>query len=435
MARTAGIPRYRKHASGQARVTLVDVISGRRRDVLLGRYGTRESKAEYGRAIAAWEASGRRLADEAASPDLTVNELLLAFWRHAEQHYRRADGTDSGSLSNFLDAARPVRKLFGLERAAGFGPLKLQAVRQSMIANGLARTTINDRIARVKLMFKWAASQELIPADVAQALTTVAGLECGRTTAREPEPIRPVAVSHVEKCLPFMPPPVAALVRLQLLTAARPGELVTMRTCDLDTTGRIWVYRPPQHKNAHRGNSREIYVGPQAQAVLKPWLKLDLAAYLFSPREAEAARQAERNRQRQTPRYPSHMKRNARKRRGAKRRRPPAERYTRLSYAQAITRACDLAFPAPEPLAKRPDETIAAWKARLAPEQHAQLAAWRKSQRWHPHQLRHTAATQLRKEHGVELARIILGHSTAFTTEIYAEADREQAIGVIAKIG
>jgi site-specific recombinase XerD len=71
----------------------------------------------------------------------------------------------------------------------------------------------------------------------------------------------------------------------------------------------------------------------------------------------------------------------------------------------------------------------------LTESQQAELTAWRKSHRWHPHQLRHTAATAIRREHGVELARIILGHSTAFTTEIYAEVDKAKAIGVIGKIG
>jgi integrase len=59
----------------------------------------------------------------------------------------------------------------------------------------------------------------------------------------------------------------------------------------------------------------------------------------------------------------------------------------------------------------------------------------RKANRWHPHQLRHTAATLLRLEYGIEVTRIILGHSTAFTTEIYAETDRRQALNVIGKIG
>ncbi|MBI1901755.1 MAG: site-specific integrase [Planctomycetia bacterium] len=54
---------------------------------------------------------------------------------------------------------------------------------------------------------------------------------------------------------------------------------------------------------------------------------------------------------------------------------------------------------------------------------------------WHPHQLRHNAATSLRREFGIEVARIILGHATAFTTEIYAEADREAARAAIGKVG
>ena len=54
---------------------------------------------------------------------------------------------------------------------------------------------------------------------------------------------------------------------------------------------------------------------------------------------------------------------------------------------------------------------------------------------WHPHQLRHNAATALRREHGIEVARIILGHRSAAITEVYAEVDHARAIDVMAKIG
>ena len=42
---------------------------------------------------------------------------------------------------------------------------------------------------------------------------------------------------------------------------------------------------------------------------------------------------------------------------------------------------------------------------------------------------------ELRKRHGIEVARIILGHSTAFTTEIYTEADRDKAMKAMGKMG
>jgi integrase len=49
--------------------------------------------------------------------------------------------------------------------------------------------------------------------------------------------------------------------------------------------------------------------------------------------------------------------------------------------------------------------------------------------------LRHNAATFLRKEFGLEAARIILGHRSAVITEIYAEQDQQKAFEVIMRVG
>jgi integrase len=46
---------------------------------------------------------------------------------------------------------------------------------------------------------------------------------------------------------------------------------------------------------------------------------------------------------------------------------------------------------------------------------------------WHPHQLRHNAATRLRRDFGLEVARVIPGHSSAAVTEVYAEVDLRMA--------
>ena len=111
-----------------------------------------------------------------------------------------------------------------------------------------------------------------------------------------------------------------------------------------------------------------------------------------------------------------HAYRQARQRK-AKPKHSPGNPYTPRTYRQAIVRACRKADA--EAHKAQPEVTT---EMVLVPE-------------WHPNQLRHNAATNLRKEYGVELARIILGHATAFTTEIYAEADQQQAIKVIEKIG
>lgn len=90
-------------------------------------------------------------------------------------------------------ALRFVRRLYGNTPAIKFGPVALAAVRQSMIDAGMARSTINNHVGRIRLMFRWATATELLPPMVHQALSALPGLQRGRTTAREPEPVRPVS--------------------------------------------------------------------------------------------------------------------------------------------------------------------------------------------------------------------------------------------------
>lgn len=63
------------------------------------------------------------------------------------------------------------------------------------------------------------------------------------------------------------------------------------------------------------------------------------------------------------------------------------------------------------------------------------MKEWRKSHCWSPNQLRHTFATRVRKQHGLEAAQVLLGHSRADVTQVYAERNEELAVTVAAKIG
>ena len=54
---------------------------------------------------------------------------------------------------------------------------------------------------------------------------------------------------------------------------------------------------------------------------------------------------------------------------------------------------------------------------------------------WHPNQLRHLFATEVRKEHGLEVAQVLLGHSRADVTQVYAERNEQLPATVAAKIG
>jgi len=295
----------------------------------------------------------------------------------------------------------------------------------------------------VRQFFKWCVAEELVASSVYEALRTVPGLQPGRTQAPERKPIQPAETAQIEAALAYMPPPVAALVQLQLLSGARGGELLSLRAEDIDRSGPVWVYRPAQHKNAWRTRLREIFFGPRAIEILRPWLDRFADGPLFSPAAAEANRSTFRSDSRMTPRYASHMRYNA-TRRARLRGRPPGDQYTGASYRQAIERACARAFPLPAHLQRKPvqltdgrtrRESAVEWRERIGREGLAEVRAWREMHTWTPHRLRHSAGTAIRREYGIELARIILGHSTAFTTELYAEVDHQQARDVIAKVG
>jgi integrase len=117
--------------------------------------------------------------------------------------------------------------------------------------------------------------------------------------------------------------------------------------------------------------------------------------------------------------------------------RKPGARFTTNTYHRAIQYACDRTFPPPRHLAKRDGETTAAWRKRLEDQERwDELMAWRKAHRFHPHQLRHNAATDLRKLFGLEAAQLTLGHASAQITDaIYAERDRAKVIEIMRKIG
>jgi integrase len=207
-------------------------------------------------------------------------------------------------------------------------------------------------------------------------------------------------------------PTVKAMVDLQLLTGARPGEIRTMKTCEIDTSTPVWHYRPSSHKTAHHAIDRDIPIGKQAQKILKRLLRPDLQAFIFSPADAEAERLEARRKARKSPMTPSQARRAelAAKR---DRRRPPKDHYTKDSYRRAVMRACGKAFDSNGERQEAGEEI----------------------ERFAPNQLRHNAATLVRKLFGLDAAKAVLGHKTTRTTEVYAEIDRATAEKVVSEVG
>lgn len=387
------VPSYSEHkSSGQARVR----VNGR--DIYLGKFKSPESKAEYRRICAELEATPS--AAPALGRGLTVNEVAERYALFARGHYRDEDGNPTTEIGWLKDSLPPVIQLYGDRPAAEFGPLALKAVRNVWVKGGIVRTSINSRVNRVRRMFKWAASEELVPVTVHQALTTVTGLQKGRTDAEESDPVEPVPDDDIDAVVAVALPTMAAMIRTMRLTGMRPTEVCRMKAGDIDRTRSPWVYSPKRHKTKYRGKHRAVLIGPKAQEVLAPLLAgTDPDAPVFSPARLTSERNAAKRKARKSKVQPSQQHSRAKAAKLLKRKKPVA--FGRKAFGDAVRLLCV--------------------KAGVP--------------HWHPNQIRHTFATEVRRVYGVEAAQVLLGHARADVTQVYAERDMGLAARVAGEIG
>ena len=390
---TNSLPKYQKHrASGQAVVTLGG------RDIYLGPCGTAASRREYDRLITEWIANGRTSKHPGnVFESITIVELIAKYVDHLRATYSNFAHHRSVP-SRTKPVLRLLRDVYGRELVTDFGPLKLKAIRQQLIDRGQSRGFVNENVNRIRAMFRWGVSEELVHPDIANSLQAVAGLRKGRSGAREGRKIDSVPIEHVDQTLPELPPVVADMVRFMLATGCRCGEMCSMRPGDVDRSSDVWIFTPAHHKTEHHGKHRAIFIGPQAQSVLSPYLLRATDELCFSPRDGERKRLEQLHSNRRTPLSCGNRPGTNRRQ---KPKRQPGGMYSHDTMRRAIARVC----------------------ARLD------------IPTWTPNQLRHLAATRIRAQYGLEAAQVILGHAHARISEVYAERDMALAARVAREVG
>jgi integrase len=328
---------------------------------------------------------------------LLICEIAARYMDHCEVYYRDASGRKTSSFDNAKQSIAALQPFEDLP-AASFGPKKLKELRELLVNGGRPRKSCNTIVKAVKRLFRWAESEELVPAGSVHALDAVEPLKKGRTTAPELPRVKPVHDSVIDATIKHLPQVVADMVRIQRLTGTRPGEVCRMRPCDIDRRGVVWEYRPFKYKTEYLDDEagKVIPLGPKAQAILQRYFDRPADAFCFSPRESEEERHQEMRRRRRSKVQPSQQKR-----RKKNPNRPPRDCYDRDSYRHAVQRA----------------------------------AAKAKVEAWTPHRIRHTAGTEVRREFGIEAAQTFLGHRDADVTQIYAERDLDLAKEVALKLG
>jgi integrase len=336
-------------------------------------------------------------------------DVLADYLEFARGYY----APPSRELEDILPALRPL-KSYADQTAASFGPLALRAIMDQWVRDGLARSTINARKGKIIRFIRWAVSREKIPSWLLEGLKAVEPLRAGRTAAKETEPRTAVDEARVRATLPHLTPHVAAIVELLWLTGARPSEILTMRTGDIDrvTDPDCWRYRPRRHKNSHRQQSRVICLGPRAQAVLAPWLKEDADSYIFQPREAVAALTQSRKKAHRTD---EHRARSA----AAKRRAAEARRREKTGRAKtANSRNAGEVY----------DHRRISNAVRRACLKHG-------IEPWTPYQMRHSMATRVEETIDFDTARKVLGKRSVADTARYVHSDERAAAEAMKRIG
>lgn len=256
-----------------------------------------------------------------------------------------------------------------------FGPLKLQAFRQQLISQEWTRNYINQQIQRVVACFRWGVSQEIVRVEVYQALSTIGGLREGEG-GRASKIVTPANPAHVAAALAVASPTIAAAITLMARAGMRSANACGIRWQEIDKRGDVWLYTPQQHKSKHRGKGLVIALGPACQGALKNLPGKAKTEWLLSPQDSAVWHSEQRG-----TKHPSVSPRIGSK-------------YNKDSLRQAIHYTCDRA----------------------------------KVPRFNPHELRHSVGTAITAKHGIEAARLYLGHSSVNVTKLYSERDITAAV-------
>lgn len=340
----------------------------------------------------------------------TVRELAEKYAELARLRYSK-NGKLTSSIDQVEHALNALIGKHGGDPADSIGAPELTKLRDAMVHSKnrhgedriLTASTVNGRLRIIKQAYRWARSQGLVTREAAVDVAMTMPVETSRGNIKPPRIVKPVPQTIIDKTIEHAPKTVGDMIRTQLLTGMRPGELCDMRVSDIDRRdANCWVYVPWRHKTEHKGKSRIVYIGARAQKILKPYInRRGLSDYVFLPVEAHKER-LEMIGFEEVMAYQTSRSRFK-----------PGRCYDNGTYRNAVNRSADRAF---DPKGK----------ARAGRDY---------SHRWHPHRLRHNFATMVRESDGVEAASALLGHTNLSTTEIYAERSEKLAKDIIRKVG
>ena len=223
------------------------------------------------RTEARWALGGGR---EVADPP-TIDEVF------AQYTSRYVSFLSAGSQDRWKSVSTLTLKYLRGVRVDRLDLQDFRPIQQTYLSRGLTRKYVNGQIQQIKIAFKWAAQEGIVSSEDYQRVAMFPALKLGRTDAREGEPITAVDRAVTLRTAAVIGEPYSTIIRLLWHTGARSGEICALDARWLDMTGKVWRYRPKAHKTAHKGVNRLIVFGPDAQALLRPFLPAALGRGRF----------------------------------------------------------------------------------------------------------------------------------------------------------
>lgn len=310
----------------------------------------------------------------------TVSQATKLYLDYAKIRY-----PDPREYNRVKISLAKVNELFGTQPVSHFKAKALRDVRTRLLSSGKvarSRNYVNKLVRVIQGVWRWLGSEEMVPAECVMSIRGLTPLRNGEG-GKERLPVEPPPPADVEATIAKCPALVARMLRFQLLTGVRPGEVCQLRweeiSIEPDKPVRlpgssyrkvsaircgetvVWICAPSKHKTLKRGKTRAIAIGPKAQAIAG---EPQESGIVFLTRQKTA--------------------------------------YRVDSYCHAITRACAAASV----------------------------------DSWHPNQLRHARATDLAEQFDASTAAAVLGHAANSTaTNIYVEQATRKAANAAAQTG
>lgn len=368
---TARVPAYCRHkATNTAYLTVATGDS--RGPKYLGSWGSDRSFDNYREALtglgfgpeqidAALVAARAKFArpNPSRQTAFTVRQLYAEFIRWAPTYYRLPSGEPTSEVRSFRCALKDVLARLGSTATDNVRPADLYRIRQSWIDRRWCRKTINDHLGRVIRVFRWGLDEDrgFVSEQTVAVLRLIRPLRPFRSAAKESRVVVGADPVAVESTAAAVDPVVGAMLRLQLYTGMRPGEVRSLRRPMVRTEdGRAVIDFQFEHKTGYRQKRRVVPLGPRAAELLAPWLARceSDGQFVFRP---------------------------------ALLRRPKTKlsKFEGWSYARMVRSGCK--------------------KAGVVT--------------FSPNQIRHLVAEEVRRSHGLDAAQALLGHSQRATTERY----------------